>query len=88
MDIAISTGDLEYDTAMNMARGGMVKAISAQCPFEQGQAVALCVANVLIGKEVPSFIGIEPIYVDRTNLKAAWQKVYKEEIPEQIEEYL
>ena len=88
LDIAISTGDLEYDTAMNMARGGMVKAISAQCPFEQGQAVALCAANVLIGKEVPSFIGIEPIYVDRTNLKAAWQKVYKEEIPEQIEEYL
>ncbi len=86
-DVAISTGDLEYHIALSMAKNGMIKAVSAQCPFEQGQALALSVANVLIGKRIPTYIGIEPVYVERNNLRRAWTQIYKEEIPEEIKQY-
>lgn len=77
-DVAIATTDLEYSMALNMAKGGMVKAMSAQCPYEQGQAMALAAANALIGKRVPPFIGIEPIYVTPDNLLRSWQTIFKE----------
>lgn len=87
-DIAISTADLEYAIALSMAKGSMIKAISAQCPFEQGRALALCAANALLGKNVPAFIGVEPIFVNADNLKSGWKKVFKEPLPEQIAEVM
>ena len=87
-DIAISTGDLEYNLALNMAKGGMIKAISAQCPYDQGKAIAECAGMSLLDKPVPSYIGIEPIYVNQYNLIKAWNKVYKEELPEEIRKSL
>lgn len=85
-DIAIITGDLDYDAALNMAKGGMIKAISAQCPYEQGQAIALAAANALLGKTTPSFIGIEPQIVTAENLLKSWSNIYKEEAPEEIKQ--
>lgn len=83
-DIAISTGDLDYAVAMNMAKGGMVKALSAQCPFEQGQAIALAAVKSVLGEEVPSFVGVEPITVTPENLLRAWKQVFKEEAGEEL----
>ena len=74
-DIAIVTGDLDYAIAMQMAQGGMVKMISAQCPYEQGEAIAMVAANGLLGKAVPSFIGVEPISIDRENLLKNWKAI-------------
>ena len=78
-DIAIVTGDLDYADAMNMAKGGMIKMISAQCPFEQGQSIALAAASSMLKKWVPSFIGIEPISVTPDNLLKSWKKIFKED---------
>lgn len=78
-DIIISTGDLDRADALNMAKGGMIKALSAQCPFEQGQAIALAAAKAILGEEVPPFIGIEPIRVGADNLLKSWKKVFKSE---------
>lgn len=78
-DVVIATGDLDYSAAMNMAKGGMIKMISAQCPFEQGQAMALASANGILGKDTPSFIGIEPIIVTPENLLKSWSRVFKTE---------
>ncbi|NDL68655.1 LacI family DNA-binding transcriptional regulator [Anaerotalea alkaliphila] len=83
-DVVVSTADLEYVLALNMAKGGAVKAISAQRPYEQGRAMALAAANALIGKKVPSFIGVEPIYVTQENLLKTWETVYKEAPPIQL----
>ena len=80
-DIAIVTGDLDYAIAMQMAQGGMVKMISAQCPYEQGEAIAMVAANGLLGKAVPSFIGVEPISIDRENLLKNWKAIFKEDPP-------
>ena len=83
-DIAIVTGDLDYAIALHMARGEMVKMISAQCPYEQGEAIALAAANGLLGKAVPSFIGVEPISVNRDNLLKNWKNIFKEEPPGEL----
>lgn len=83
-DIAVVTGDLDYAIALRMARGEMVKMISAQCPYEQGEAIALAAANGLLGKAVPSFIGVEPISVNRDNLLKNWKHIFKEEPPAEL----
>lgn len=83
-DIVIVTGDLDYAIAMNMAKGGMVKMLSAQCPYEQGEAIALAAANGLLEKEVPSFIGVEPISVNQDNLLKTWRNIFKEDPPSDL----
>ncbi len=85
-EIAIVTGDLDYDTALSMASKGMIKAISAQRPYEQGQAIALAAANALLHKKTPSFIGIEPLMVSPENLLKAWKEIFKEDAPSKIQE--
>lgn len=87
-DIAVSTGDLEYNIALNMAKGGNIKALSAQMPYEQGEAVAMVAVKALMNEVVPSYVGVEPVYVDRYNLQKIWQKSYKEPLPEEIKQAL
>lgn len=85
-DIAVVTGDLDFPIALNLAKGGIVKMLSAQRPFEQGQAIALAAANSLLNKPTPSFIGIEPIRVSCENLLKSWKQVFKEEPPQQLKQ--
>jgi ribose transport system substrate-binding protein len=87
-NIAVATGDLEEETAYILAQGGMIKAISAQCPYEQGEAIALVAANALLGKATPSYIGIEPVSVTPHNLLKTWRQVFKEEPPHKLKELL
>ncbi|WP_073269809.1 LacI family DNA-binding transcriptional regulator [Alkalibacter saccharofermentans] len=87
-DVVLATGDLEFDLALNMAKGGMVKAIGAQRPYEQGQAMALAAANSLLGKEVPSFVGLEPLYVTRENILKTWKIIFKEMPPRELIDFL
>jgi len=84
----ISTGDLDYSAALVMARGGMIRAISAQNAYEQGEAIALAAANALLGKSTPSFVGIEPISVTPDNLLKTWAQVFKEDPPQDLKEAL
>ncbi|MCL2562458.1 MAG: LacI family DNA-binding transcriptional regulator [Oscillospiraceae bacterium] len=84
----ISTGDLDYNTALVMAGGGMIRAISAQSPYEQGEAIALAAANALLGKATPSFVGIEPVSVTPDNLLKAWAQIFKENPPTELREAL
>lgn len=87
-DIAVITGDLDFPIALNMAKGGMIKMLSAQTPFEQGQAIALAAANALLGKPAPSFIGLEPRSVTCENLLKSWQQIFREEPPVELKQAL
>jgi ribose transport system substrate-binding protein len=80
-DISIVTTDLDKDGAMNIAMGGPIKGVSAQRPYEQGRAIALAAANALIGKKVPSYIGVKPYKVTLDNLLTGWQEVLREKPP-------
>jgi ribose transport system substrate-binding protein len=83
-DVVVATADLELKLALNMARGGAIKAIGAQRPYEQGRAMALAAANSLLNKEIPQYIGVEPLYVTRENLLKIWVKVFKENAPNEL----
>ena len=67
-----------------MAKEKMIKGISAQRPYEQGVAMAYAAANALLGKSVPSFIGVKPSIVTRSNLLKAWKDIVKEKEPDQL----
>ena len=58
--------------------------LSAQCPYEQGEAIALAAANALLGKETPSFVGIEPVCVSPENLLKTWKNIFKEDPPAEL----
>lgn len=80
-DISIVTVDLDMDVALNIAMGGPIKGLSAQRPYEQGRAMALAAANALLGKKIPSFIGITPYRITADNLLTGWQEVLRERPP-------
>lgn len=83
-DIAIVTADLDTDVAINMAKGGMIKGLSSQRPYEQGRAMALAAANALLGKYVPPFIGVQPYYITPHNLVRSWQDIIKAKPPAKL----
>ncbi len=87
-DIAVATSDLDFMVALDMAKGGCIKVLSAQQPFEEGQAAALCGANALLGKTVPSFIAVEPVFVTSENLIKSWSTIYRSKAPKEIVEAL
>lgn len=87
-NVVIATGDLDHHTALVLASGGMIKVISAQCPYEEGQAIALAAANAMLGKPTPSYIGIEPVIVTPNNLLKTWKQVFKEEPPSRLRDAL
>ena len=87
-NIAIATCDLDFNTSMLLAEGGMIKATSTQCPYEQGEAMAWAAANAMLDKPTPSFIGIEPVVVTAKNLLKTWKSIYKEDPPSKLKEAL
>jgi len=87
-DVAISTCDLEYQAALVFASGGMIQCINAQRPYEQGRAAALAAAIALLGREVPTYIAVEPVKITHTNLLKQWKEIYKEDAPEELRECL
>lgn len=87
-DIAVVTTDLDLEVALSMAMGGPIIGLSAQRPYEQGRAMALAAANALIGKKIPSFIGITPYKVTPANLLIGWQDILREKSPTALKDAL
>lgn len=83
-DVSIVTVDLDINVAMDMAKGHVIKGLSAQRPYEQGEAVAYAVANALLGKKVEPFIGVEPYAVSLNNLSKAWKDIVKTKEPDEL----
>lgn len=88
LDIIVGTVDLDFSSALVIAEDGPIKCVSAQQPFEQGRAIALAAAQSILHKNVPSFIGIEPIMVNKGNLLSSWRTIFKEEPPKDLRELL
>lgn len=88
LDIIVGTVDLDFSSALVIAEDGPIKCVSAQQPFEQGRAIALAAAQSILHKNVPSFIGIEPLMVNKGNLLNSWRTIFKEEPPKDLRELL
>lgn len=81
-DISISTVDLDMKVASYMAKGQMIRGLSAQKPYEQGQAAALVTMQALLGKEGYKYVGVQPIQVVPHELPRVWREITKTQIPE------
>lgn len=80
-DVLITTADLDYEIASYMARGEFVRGISAQKPYEQGEAAALVTARALLGKTDFIYVGVQPKIVTPLNLRKAWREITHEGNP-------
>ena len=87
-DVIISTCDLEHKSAMIFAAQGMIQSINAQKPYEQGRAAAMAAVISLLGREVPSYIAVEPVKITHNNLLKMWNEIYKEDAPADLRECL
>lgn len=81
-DVAISTVDLDMEIASYMARGEMVRGISAQRPYEQGEAAAMATIQALLGKEGYKFVGVQPVVVYPRELTRYWREIIRKPAPE------
>ncbi len=80
-ELVITTIDLGQNVAAEMARGGLVKGLSAQRPFDQGVTEAKLAGYGLLGKEAPPFVAMNALPVSQANLLKAWQTVYHGDPP-------
>lgn len=80
-DLVITTIDLGENVAIDMARGGFIKGLGAQRPFDQGVTEAKLAGYGLLGKDAPAYVALPALPVEKANLLDAWQAVYSTEAP-------
>jgi ribose transport system substrate-binding protein len=74
-DISLSTVDLDYKIAGYLAKNHIVRGVSAQRPYEQGEAAALAVANALLGRTKRKYISIRPRIVYPQSVGTLWEEL-------------
>jgi ribose transport system substrate-binding protein len=84
--LVLTTCDLGHIVALDMARGGFVKGVGGQRPFDQGTAEAMLAGYALLGKKAPTYVSVPVLPVTRENLLEAWRTVYHEEPPKDVRE--
>ena len=67
--------------AADMAKNGFIAGISSQRPYDQGVAEATIGALALIGVDTPDYVVVPPLAVNRANLAASYQTIYRTELP-------
>lgn len=83
-DLVIITMDLGENVAIEMARGGMIKGLASQRPYDQGITEALLAGYALIGKKAPAYVALPAAPVTKDNLLAAWKEIYHAEATAKI----
>lgn len=83
-DLSIITFDLDYEVAKLLAQGVLVRGLSTQRPYEQGQAVGYAVGKALLGQSGYKYVGVPPTVVTPQNMLKAWRDIFKEPAPEDI----
>lgn len=85
-DLVITTIDLGTNVALDIARGGLIKGLGAQLPYQQGVAEAILAGYALIDKQAPSYVALPALRVTRDNVLDAWQLVYNQPAPSIIQD--
>ena len=79
--IPVTTIDLGSEAAIELARGGLIKGIGAQQPYDQGVAAGTAALLALAGRELPAWIALPGIKVTRENVMEAYQTVWHAPAP-------
>ena len=82
--IPVTTVDLGLDVAAELARGGLVKGIAGQLPYDLGVAEATAAIMALVGDEPPPWVAVPGFPVTRENVLRAYELVWHAEAPEAL----
>lgn len=80
-DLVVTTIDLGLEVAVELARGGLIKGVGAQRPYDAGVTEALLAGYALLGMEAPPFVALPALPVTESNVLAAWEEVYRQPPP-------
>jgi ribose transport system substrate-binding protein len=83
-DLAISTIDLGTNVGLEIAKGGLIKGLGAQLPYDQGVAEAILAGYSLLGKETPAYVAVPALKVTKDNILDSWKTVYQADAPKVI----
>jgi ribose transport system substrate-binding protein len=85
-DLVITTVDLGFNVALELARGGLVFGVAAQRPFDLGVHEAELAAYGLLGKPAPAYVALPVLPVSKLSVLDAWESVYHHPPPPQLVE--
>jgi ribose transport system ATP-binding protein len=85
-DVIVTTIDLGKTIAIELARGGVVKGVRAQRPFDQGVTEAILAGYALLGEPAPADVIFDGLAVTQTNLQDAWKTIYRQNPPVEVQE--
>jgi ribose transport system substrate-binding protein len=74
--IPISTMDLGNQDGIELAKGGLIKGIAAQRPYDEGTAEAVATIKTLVGDQVPPWVVVPGVPVIRNNVLKAYDQVW------------
>jgi ribose transport system substrate-binding protein len=85
-DLDVTTIDLGQNVAIDMAKGGPIKGLGAQRPFDQGVTEATLAGYGLLDKQAPPYVAVNALPVTPSNLAGAWKTVYHHGLPPKVVE--
>lgn len=83
--LPITVVNTASDITLDLASNGMVKAIGAQRPYDEGVAEANMAARAIRGLKNPSYLAFPATPFLRNNVTEAWTLVYKSPPPAEIQ---
>jgi ribose transport system substrate-binding protein len=84
VNVPVTTVDLGLQSAIEIARGGALKATGSQRPYDQGVAEALAMMKALLGKTPPAWVGVQSLPVIQANVMESYKTVFKKDPPKEL----
>ena len=84
LNTPMTTVDLGLESAIEIAKGGPLKATGSQRPYDQGVAEAMAMMKALIGQTPPAWIGVQSLPVLQSNVLESYKTVFKKDPPPQL----
>lgn len=84
LDLPVTTVDLSAASALEIARGGMIKGIASQQPFDQGMAEARAALLAMLGREPPPWVALPAVVCTPANLPDAYRAVFHAAPPAEL----
>ena len=82
--IPVTTVDLGLQSAIEIAKGGPLKATGSQRPYDQGVAEALAMMKALVGGIPPAWVGVQSLPVVQSNVLEGYKTVFKKDPPPEL----
>lgn len=87
-NVGVYTIDIGANNAMDLAKGGNMKGIVADLPYELGKTLANMSGLAVLDKEAPAFVTVPAIKITKANLAEAWLESLNRDIPTEISDAL